>query len=339
MYKSPSVAVVILNWNGQQYLQQFLPSVLQSTYPNLEIIVADNASTDQSIQVLESSFPEVKLIKLKENFGFAKGYNEALQQVNADYYILLNSDVEVVPGWIEPMVALLEQDKKYAVCQPKLLAFHDKESFEYAGGAGGWIDSLGYPFSRGRVFEVCEKDVGQYDSIAEIFWASGAAFLIRSQVFHEAGGFDPFFFAHQEEIDLCWRIHNLGYKIFACPQSVVFHVGGGTLPKGNSRKTFLNFRNNLIMLSKNLRTSEAGWKIGLRLVLDQLTAWKGLLSGDKAYFMAIQKAQLAFLRYRKTKPENKVQIELTRMPGVYSGSIVLDYFIRGKKTFHELFRK
>jgi GT2 family glycosyltransferase len=339
LYTPPSVAVVILNWNGKQYLQQFLPSVIQSTYTNIEIIVADNASTDQSLELLEREFPNVKVIRFGENFGFAKGYNEALRQVDSDYYVLLNSDVLVEPGWLEPMVALLEKDKKYAACQPKLLAFHDKSLFEYAGGAGGWIDILGYPFARGRLFDHCEKDNGQYQEIEEIFWASGAALMIKSEVFHKVGGFDPFFFAHQEEIDLCWRIHNIGYKIFACPQAVVYHVGGGTLPQGNTRKTFLNFRNNLIMLSKNLNPAEAFQKIALRLLLDQVTAWKGLLSGDKGYFFAIQKAQLAFFRYRSNR-DNLItkRSELTHLPGVYAKSIVWAYFIKKKKTFIELFK-
>jgi GT2 family glycosyltransferase len=339
LYTTPSVAVVILNWNGQQYLQQFLPSVFQSTYTNTEIIVADNASTDQSMQLLEREFPNVKVIRFGENFGFAKGYNEALRQVDSDYYVLLNSDVLVEPGWLEPMVALLEKDKKYAACQPKLLAYHDKSLFEYAGGAGGWIDILGYPFARGRLFDHCEKDNGQYQEIEEIFWASGAALMIKSEVFHKVGGFDPFFFAHQEEIDLCWRIHNIGYKIFACPQAVVYHVGGGTLPQGNTRKTFLNFRNNLIMLSKNLNPAEALQKIALRLLLDQVTAWKGLLSGDKGYFFAIQKAQLAFFRYRNNRDILITKrSELTHLPGVYAKSIVWAYFIKKKKTFIELFK-
>jgi GT2 family glycosyltransferase len=339
LYTPPSVAVVILNWNGKQYLQQFLPSVIQSTYTNIEIIVADNASTDQSLELLEREFPNVKVIRFGENFGFAKGYNEALRQVDSDYYVLLNSDVLVEPGWLEPMVALLEKDKKYAACQPKLLAFHDKSLFEYAGGAGGWIDILGYPFARGRLFDHCEKDNGQYQEIEEIFWASGAALMIKSDVFHKVGGFDPFFFAHQEEIDLCWRIHNIGYKVFACPQAVVYHVGGGTLPQGNTRKTFLNFRNNLIMLSKNLNPAEALQKIALRLLLDQVTAWKGLLSGDKGYFFAIQKAQLAFFRYRNNRDILITKrSELTHLPGVYAKSIVWAYFIKKKKTFIELFK-
>ena len=342
MHSLPSVAVVILNWNGQKFLKQFLPSVLSSTYKNLRVIVADNASTDQSIGLLQSHFPDVEILTLAENYGFAKGYNEALKHVQADYYVLLNSDVEVDEGWLEPMIQLLEQDESFAVCQPKILAFYNRNHFEYAGAAGGWIDCLGYPFSRGRVFENCEEDKGQYDTVSEIFWASGAAMVIRSKVFHEAGGFDDFFFAHQEEIDLCWRIHLMGYKIFCCSASKVYHVGGGTLPKGNSRKTFLNFRNNLMMLYRNLPFSEKLWKLPLRLLLDQVTAWKGLISGDKGYFTAIQKAQLAFFKnFNRTrkKSDGYQRKSITSLPGVYNGSIVWDHFIKGKKTFAEILKK
>ena len=257
----PSVAIVILNWNGKRYLQQFLPSVLSTTYPNARVVVADNASTDDSIQFIQQHHPEIELVTLSKNFGFAGGYNEALKKVQADYYVLLNSDVEVTPGWLEPMIALLEQDNSFVACQPKVLSYHHQNLFEYAGACGGWMDAYGYPFSRGRVFETCEEDKGQYEEIQKVFWATGAAMVVRSQAFHEQGGFDDYLFAHMEEIDLCWRMQMSGYKIFCCPQSVVYHVGGGTLPKGNSRKTFLNFRNNQIILAKNLPWSEKWWKI------------------------------------------------------------------------------
>jgi GT2 family glycosyltransferase len=339
----PLVAVVILNWNGKKFLQQFLPSVIASTYSNLKIVVADNASTDQSISFLKEHYPIVDIIELPENFGFAKGYNEALKQVQADYFILLNSDVEVTPGWIEPMVELLETNKQYVACQPKILAYNNKSKFEYAGAAGGWIDTLGYPFSRGRVFDFCEEDQLQYNTIEEIFWASGAALMIKKDVFHELDGFDEFFFAHQEEIDLCWRIHLKGYKIFCCPSSIVYHIGGGTLPKGNSRKTFLNFRNNLIMLSKNLSALEKWWKLPVRLMLDQVTAFKELLGGDKGYFTAIQKAHAAFfhwlLKGEKQKHQVKSTLKLQELPGVFHGSVVWAYFIKKQRTFAEIFKK
>ncbi|HQU56910.1 MAG TPA: glycosyltransferase family 2 protein, partial [Chitinophagaceae bacterium] len=242
------VAIVILNWNGEKYLQQFLPSVLATQFSDFKVVVADNGSTDHSVQFMQTHYPDIQLIRFDKNLGFAKGYNEALRQIDATYYAILNSDVEVTADWIQPMVHLLDGNPKIAACQSKLLSYSEKNKFEYAGGAGGWIDKYGYPFAKGRIFDYCEEDKGQYDEVEPIFWASGAALFIRSSVFHEMQGFDEYFFAHQEEIDLCWRIQLAGYQIYACPKSVVYHVGGGTLPKGNSLKTYLNFRNNRIML-------------------------------------------------------------------------------------------
>ncbi|RYF70368.1 MAG: glycosyltransferase family 2 protein, partial [Cytophagaceae bacterium] len=264
----PKVAIVILNWNGVNYLDTFLPSVLATTYANAEIIVADNGSTDQSVQFVRTHFPSVRIIELKQNLGFTSGYNAALQEVDAEYYVLLNSDVEVKAGWIEPMVRLCSGNPNIAACQPKLLAYAEKKMFEYAGAAGGWLDRYGYPFAKGRVFDICEEDNGQYDDESPIFWACGAALFIRASVFHEVGGFDPYFFAHQEEIDLCWRIQLAGHSIYSCPSSVVYHVGGGTLPRGNSKKTYLNFRNNRIMMSKNLPLGTKLWIMPLRNLLD-----------------------------------------------------------------------
>jgi hypothetical protein len=335
----PSVAIVILNWNGKHYLEQFLPSVLATSYANYRLVVADNGSTDDSLAFLRSRFPQVELLELDRNYGFAKGYNEALKRVEADYYLLLNSDVEVSSGWLEPMVGLLEQDPKNAACQPKLLAYRNKNAFEYAGGAGGWLDSYGYPFARGRIFDICELDKGQYNDTAEVFWASGAALLIRSHVYHELGGFDDFFFAHQEEIDLCWRIQLAGYRIFCCPQSVAYHVGGGTLPRGNSRKTFLNFRNNQVMLWKNLPWSEKWWKVPFRLSLDQVSALKGLISGDGGYFLAIIKAHLAFLRWLflgKEKSKVPARKPIRKLSGVFHGNIVWQHFVKQKQRFSEI---
>lgn len=334
----PSVAVVILNWNGRNFLEKFLPSVVSSRYENLSVIVADNASTDDSVSFLQQNYPFVKIICNTENEGFAKGYNTALKHVLADYYVLLNSDVEVSEEWISPIISLMEKEKRIAACQPKILSYENKNHFEYAGAAGGWIDKFGYPFSRGRVFDFCEEDKGQYDDNPEIFWASGAAFFVRSSVFHELDGFDEDFFAHQEEIDLCWRIQRAGYKIFAVPSSVVYHVGGGTLPMGNSRKVFLNFRNNLLMLSKNLRFSEKLWKIPFRLLLDNISALQAISKGDRRTFASIQKAHLNFLK-SKFKKKSLTQLPKKRMKdlaGVYSGSIVVKYFIEKKKTFLEI---
>lgn len=334
----PKVAIVILNWNGRHYLQQFLPSVLATTYQNTDVIVADNASTDDSIQFLQQNYPTVKIILLQQNFGYAKGYNEALKQVHADYYMLLNSDVEVQPSWIEPMVALLENNKTIAACQPKLLSYANKKMFEYAGAAGGWIDRFGYPFAKGRIFDICEEDKGQYDQQEAIFWASGAALFIRASAFRECNGFDEYFFAHQEEIDLCWRVQLAGYKIFSCPQAVVYHVGGGTLPKGNSRKTFLNFRNNHITLYKNLPVSQKWWKIPFRIFLDIVSAFKGLLSGDSGYFLAILRSHFAFLKWILADRNKSVFPKSTKgsLQGYYPHNIIWQHFINRKRYFGEI---
>ena len=340
----PSVAIVILNWNGRGFLEKFLPSVTASVYNNPQdalhkkLIIADNASTDDSVIFLQEHYPQVTIIQNSHNEGFARGYNTALKQVEADYYVLLNSDVEVTSNWIEPVITLMESDNTIAACQPKLLAYHHKDQFEYAGASGGWLDKLGYPFMRGRVFDVCETDNGQYENAGPCFWASGAAFFVRSSVFHEFGGFDAFFFAHQEEIDFCWRAQLAGYKIYVQPASVVFHVGGGTLPKGNSLKAFLNFRNNLIMLAKNLPLGSAFWKIPFRMFLDALSAWRGLLSGDRGYFFAICKSHFYFLGWllfikKRTKSAIKTDGKLY---GFYKGSVVWAYFIQKKKTFLEI---
>lgn len=315
--------------------------MLASTYPNTSVIVADNASTDGSMELVKSSFPSVKCLYNLTNEGFAGGYNWALKHVDADYYVLLNSDVEVTPGWIEPIISLMETDPKIAACQPKLLSYHQPQLFEYAGAAGGWIDSLGYPFSRGRVFDVCETDEGQYNDPEPVFWASGAAMFVRASVYHEMGGLDDSFFAHQEEIDLCWRMQLAGYKIMSCPASVVYHVGGGTLPRGG-RKVFLNFRNNLWMLSKNLPFTEKLWKLPLRFGLDAISAWKGLLTGDQAFFTAIMKAHIAVVGSWLTGKSEKHK--LTKKPmktlqGVYSGAIVWQYFINKRTRFQEIIRR
>jgi GT2 family glycosyltransferase len=338
--RSPKVAIVILNWNGQNYLEKFLPSLLATAYDNMEIVVADNGSTDGSIPFLEKQFPQVKLIRFTENHGFAKGYNLALEKVQAEYYALINSDIEAEPGWLTPIVNLLEQDKLNAACQPKLLSYKNKNLFEYAGGAGGWLDSFGYPFARGRIFDVCEDDKGQYDATERVFWVTGAAMVIRSDTFHEMKGFDNYFFAHQEEIDLCWRMQLAGYKLYACPASVVYHVGGGTLPRGNSLKTFLNFRNNQIMLYKNLPWSQKWWKIPFRIFLDAVSAWKGLLIGDGGYFISILRAHFSFLKWilfrqgQSIFPEKKVG----KPVGIYKGNLVWQHFVKGKKYFSQLIK-
>ncbi len=333
----PSVAVVILNYNGEQYLKQFLPAVLASTYSNLQVIVADNGSTDNSINVLIQNFPSVTILKNNQNLGFAGGYNWALKQVESDYYVLLNSDVQVVKNWIEPIIELMENDASIAACQPKIKSFHQPTMLEYAGASGGWIDAFGYPFSRGRVFDIVEEDKNQYDTIEPVFWASGAAMFIRSNIFHEAGGFDDYFFAHQEEIDLCWRIQLLGYQIKVCPSSVVFHVGAGTLPRGG-KKVFLNFRNNLLMLGKNLPWNEKIIKIPFRFFLDAISAWKGLLNGDIYFFTAISKAHISVIGlWLKGYPAHTFKnLPLKQLQGVYNGSVVYQHFVKQKQFYREL---
>jgi GT2 family glycosyltransferase len=334
----PSVAIVILNWNGKNFLEQFLPSVISSTYKNYSIIIADNGSSDDSVFFVKEKYPQIKILQNKINEGFAKGYNLALRQVDADYYVLLNSDVQVQPGWMEPVIDLMESDTNIGACQPKILSYHNKKKFEYAGACGGWLDSFGYPFNRGRIFDICEFDQGQYDATAPVFWASGAAFFVRAEVFKQMTGFDEFFFAHQEEIDLCWRMQLAGYKIFVQPESVVYHVGGGTLPMGNKTKVFLNFRNNLIMLSKNLPVGQSIWKIPFRIALDTIAAWKGLFTGSGVTFIAIAKAHLHYFRwlffYRSKKILSHMLNE--KLYGHYHGLVIWDYFVKKKKTFLEI---
>ncbi len=337
----PRVAVVILNWNGRNYLSRFLPSVMATTYGSIEVVVADNGSTDDSLEFLRAGFPSVRNITLERNFGFAGGYNRALRQVKADYFVLLNSDVEVTPNWLEPMLKLLEGNKQIAACQPKILSHSRRDEFEYAGAAGGWLDRYGYPFSKGRVFDVCEKDEGQYDQEGPIFWASGACLFIRSSVFFESGGFDEYFFAHQEEIDLCWRMQLAGHRIFSCPTSVVYHVGGGTLPRGRSLKTYLNFRNNRIMMSKNLPWQKKLWLMPARNFLDGVSAWKGLLSGDGGYFVTVVRAQIGFLKWWLFEKKHSVfPASKERKPeGVFQGSVVWQYFVKKKRRFSEIVNK
>lgn len=331
---------MILNWNGRHYLEQFLPSVLATAYENFEVIIVDNGSTDDSLAFLNSAYPTTRTIVFNQNYGFAKGYNEALKQVTSNYYALVNSDVEVQPNWLNPIIELLEKDKSNVACQPKILSYKNRDMFDYAGGAGGWLDSYGYPFARGRVFDICEKDQGQYDAGEEVFWTSGAAMVIKSEVFHEMKGFDEYFFAHQEEIDLCWRMQLAGYKLFACPESTIYHVGGGTLPRGNTLKTFLNFRNNQVMLYKNLPWSQKWWKIPFRMLLDAISAWKGLLIGDAGYYLAILRAHLSFAKWLITGRKKSI-FPLKRdgkLHGVYQGNLVWQHFIKHKKYFSELIK-
>lgn len=334
----PLVAIVILNYNGKNFLEKFLPSVIASTYSNKKVIVADNGSTDDSVSFLTEKFPFVERIILDKNYGFAEGYNQALKKAEAEYYVLLNSDAEVTPGWIEPVIELMQTDDTIAACQPKLLAWHKRDEFEYAGAAGGWIDYLGYPFNRGRIFDKTEKDTGQYEDVQPIFWSSGAAMFVWAKLYHELGGFDGFFFAHQEEIDLCWRLQLAGYKILYCPSSVVYHVGGGTLPKGHYNKAYLNFRNNLIMLTKNLVFKEKLWKLPVRIALDVLFAVKSLVTGDATTFKAVFNAHIAYLKWLSGKKQNQVQAAkpMKQLNGVSTKSVVWAYFVEKKTRFTEI---
>jgi GT2 family glycosyltransferase len=328
------IAVVILNWNGLKLLEQFLPSVIQYS-PQATIYVADNASTDNSITFVKDNFPTVKIIINKKNFGFAQGYNEAIKHIDAEIYALVNSDVEVTENWLKPIIETFENEPKTAIIQPKILDFKRKEYFEYAGAAGGFIDKYGYPFCRGRIFDTLEKDNGQYDDNCKIFWASGACFFIRSSVFKNLKGFDPDFFAHQEEIDLCWRANNKSYVIKYNSQSVVYHLGGATLQKINSKKTELNFRNSLLMLTKNLPKKQLFSVIFIRLVLDGIAAIQFFFQGKFKHMGAVLKAHLSFYRlfYLHLKKREESQYEKYYK----TKSIVYLFFINKIKIFSTIF--
>ncbi|MBP5800052.1 MAG: glycosyltransferase family 2 protein [Prevotella sp.] len=335
------VAIVILNWNGQKMLKEYLPSVLQYSRNEVTVYVADNASTDDSLVMLREHFPEVRLIELEKNWGFAEGYNQALRQIDAQYYLLLNSDIEVTHHWLTPMIELLDAHEDIAACQPKLLSISDRDMFEYAGASGGFLDKYGYPFCRGRIFETVERDNGQYDYQQDILWATGAALMIRSKDYWEAGGLDSRFFAHNEEIDLCWRLKIRGRRIVCLPESNVYHVGGGTLPKGNPMKTFLNFRNNLTMLYKCLPDDELKSVMRWRWWLDYLAAWEMLiLKRNVGDFKAVYRARHAFKRWRKDFEADRRQIQTSRVakeiPERRTFSLLWQYYVKGRRTFTEL---
>ena len=332
----PHVAVVILNWNGREFLRKFLPSVIRYSKDIAEIIVADNASTDSSIEFLQDNFPQIRIIQNLTNGGFAKGYNDALSQVDADYYVLLNSDIEVTEKWIEPVIELMEKDPLVAACQPKLRWYLHPEKFEYAGAAGGFIDMYGYPFCRGRVFLHLEDDSGQYDDPKEIFWATGACLFVKAKLYHQFGGLDSDFFAHMEEIDFCWRLKNSGYKIMYCPDSVVFHVGGGTLPKKSSHKTYLNFRNNLSLLYKNLPDKLLFPVFLVRFPLDGLAAFKFLFDGGFGDFYAVMRAHLHFYRNFPILKRKRRSVLHHQVSCIYYGHLLFDYFLKKKMTFQDL---
>lgn len=329
------VAVVILNWNGQKFLEKFLPSVVAFS-KDAEIIVADNDSDDTSISFLKEKYPNIRIIQNSENGGFAKGYNDALKLVEAQYYVLLNSDIEVTENWIQPLVELMDSDETIAACQPKLRSYYEKEKFEYAGAAGGFIDKYGYPFCRGRIFNSIETDEGQYDDVTEIFWATGACMFVRAEYYWKVGGLDNDFFAHMEEIDLCWRLKNAGYKIFYQPASLVFHVGGGTLPKNSPRKTYLNFRNNFFLLYKNLSPSRFYQVFFIRLILDGVAGIKFFIEGNRNDCFAVVKAHFHFYKAIRYNRKKRKSIHQKNVDSMYNGLIVADHYIRKVQKFSQL---
>ena len=335
------LAVVILNWNGRALMEEFLPSVVACTPGEwADVIVADNGSTDDSIEMLKTKFPTVGIIRLDKNYGFAEGYNQALKHIGHEYTVLLNSDVEVTPGWLDAPIAALDADKTIAGVQPKIRAQRNKEYFEYAGAAGGYMDRYGYPYCRGRVLHVVEKDAGQYDTPADLLWATGACLFVRTATYKEVGGLDAGFFAHQEEIDLCWRLRSRGYRLVFTPSSVVYHVGGATLNVESPRKTFLNFRNNLLMLYKNLPEKDLKHVMHARFWLDYIAAAKFLLTGHYPNASAVYEARKAFHElkpsYEPVRRENLAKTKLSGIPELRKGSLILAFYLQGKKRFTEL---
>jgi hypothetical protein len=333
--QNPPCAVIILNWNGAKLLRQFLPSVVANTNADYgKVIVADNGSTDESLQVLGNEFPDVEVIKFAQNYGFAGGYNHAIKAVcgKYKYVVLLNSDVETPQGWLEPLVSFLDANPQVGAVQPKLLSYNDKDMFEYAGASGGFLDCNGYPYCRGRIFATCERDNGQYDNPISIFWATGAALTVRTELYLNVGGLDEDFFAHMEEIDLCWRILLAGQTIMVVPQSHVYHLGGGSLPASNPRKTYLNFRNNLLLLHKNLPDSTRARKLFRRRLLDTIAWAKFVATFDFANAAAVWRAHRHFADMRK-KYTAHPDVDLLDTRSDTHRNILVDYYLRGKRTF------
>lgn len=338
---SKKIAVVILTYNGKHHLQRFLPGVINYSANNCQIIVADNGSTDGTLAFVKQTFPDIQIIDLQNNYGFAEGYNLALASIDYEYSILLNSDVEIRTDWISPIINYMDTNPRIAACQPKILSLSNPEAFEHAGAAGGWIDILGYPFCMGRIFNNTELDLGQYDTPSEIFWASGAAMVIKTDLFKSAGGFDADFFAHMEEIDLCYRLKRMGYEIHNYPLSKVYHLGGGTLPYHSSRKVYLNFRNNLFLLFKNKSIIDLLWILPSRLILDGIAALNFLTEGKTQHFKAVFKAHISFYKFMpnmwsKRKDFNKIKKGKSNLSGIYKGSIIWQYFINRRSQFHTI---
>jgi GT2 family glycosyltransferase len=335
------ITVLILNWNGEELLDTFLPSVVRCS-PRLiaKIVVVDNGSTDDSVELVKAKFPRVDVISFDKNYGFAEGYNRAVKSVTTPFAVLLNNDVEVTPGWLEAPLSLLEADLKVACVQPKIRAMHDRTFFEYAGAAGGFMDLYGYLFCRGRIFDNIEFDYGRYDNEADILWASGACLFIRTSIYKAEGGLDPLFFAHQEEVDLCWRLRSRGYRIIFTPRSLVFHKGGGTLNTSSPQKTFLNFRNNLLMIYKNMPEPLLSYVMFVRFWLDRLAALRFYLEGNKQEAQAIFRARREYRNmkdsYRITRVINMDEIKVKRIPQIMRQSILWEYYVRRRKRFSEL---
>lgn len=331
------VAVIILNWNGITFLKQFLPSVIANTPAAIaDIIVADNGSNDESVQHIKAVHPSVQIIQFDRNYGFTGGYNKAISSINHEYTVLLNSDVEVPLGWLEPLVAEMDRNEEVGACMPKIIAQQNKDRFEYAGASGGFLDKFGYPFCRGRILSSLESDNGQYDNPTPIFWASGACLMVRTQLYHKLGGLDSDFFAHMEEIDFCWRLQHEGYKVMVYPQSKVYHVGGGTLPNNNPRKMYLNFRNSLLMLIKNLPKRLLLQTLFVRMVLDGAAGIAFLLQGKWSFFVSVLKAHRDFYKMAGKFIEKRKSISKHSTLGLYKKSIILSYVVKGKKTFSRL---
>jgi GT2 family glycosyltransferase len=336
------VSIVILNWNGLKHLERFLPALLAfTTHPGVEIVVADNGSEDGSLEFLKKEFPLIRIIALDKNYGFSGGYNRAVEEIDARYLLLLNSDIEVTPGWLEPMLEEMDRDETVGACSPVIRDFKRRSYYEYAGAAGGYIDRYGYPFCRGRIFDQLEEVLGQYDNAADVFWGSGACLMVRTDLYRESGGLDEQFFAHMEEIDLCWRLQRKGYRIRSIPSSTVYHVGGATLQRGNPFKTFLNFRNNLLLLYKNLPEKGRSGIIFFRMILDGISAFRFLLNGDLKDFRAVFRAHLAFYgmkySYKGIKNMNLYKENDVIAAGIYPGSIVKEFFLKNKRKFSDLY--
>ena len=336
-------AVVILNWNGEKFLNQFLPVLLRNTQlPGVDIYVADNASTDNSLSLIEEQFPTVKTLLLDKNYGFAGGYNKALAQINADYFVLLNSDVEVTENWLQPLLNYMNENADVAACQPKIKSFYNRDYFEHAGASGGFIDYLGFPFCRGRVFGTAEMDRGQYDTVIDVFWATGACLLIRSELYNQVGGLDDEFFAHMEEIDLCWRLKGQGFRIVCIPQSEVYHVGGGTLQVEHPHKTYLNFRNNLLMLYKNLPQKSLSNIMRWRMLFDYAAAFQLFVTGKPQNAKSVLEARKDFKKmlpgFVDKRIENLSSATRTDFPEMLRKSIVIEYYLKGNKTYSKLIK-